>query len=163
MATDVGGGSAKDSSPSSLSNISLRWMVREIVKADCGIQFDPAAFGQWNIPLQEMRPSIAHELSESTLYEGPTSQKHINYEELHHSASGKAKEEKAADTVRSEESLDIMDALKEEVDQLKKRRLWWILEILPTYHTWQDDDDRWVGGWRRVTCPFFASAIALIE
>ena len=155
MATDVGGGSEKDSKKSALSSISLRWMVREILKADCGIQFDPAAFDQWNIPLQEMRPSIAHELSESTLYEGHTSQKHIDYEDLQHSASVKAKEEKAADTVGADESLDIKDALKEEADQLKKRMLWWILEILPTYHTWQDEEDRWVGAWRRVTYAIF--------
>ena len=156
MPTDVGGGSEKDSNESALSNISLRWMLREVVKADCGIQFDLTEIGQWNIPLQEIRPSIAHELSEATLYEGPTSQKHISYEEeLPHSASEKANGEGVADTLGVEESFDTKDALKEEVDQLKKRRLWWVLEILPTYHAWQDEHDRWVGGWRRVT-PFLA-------
>ena len=131
-------------------------MVREAVKSGCGVQFNPTAIGQWNIPLEEIRPSIAHELSEATLYEMPTSQKHISYEEeLHHSASEKTNRGSGAGTLGVEEAFDNDDALKKEVDQLKKRRLWWILEILPTHHTWQDENDRWVGKWRRVTYPVF--------
>ena len=162
MPTDVGGGSEKDSKEFALSNISLRWMVREIVKADCGFQFDSTAIDQWNIPLEEIRPSIAHELSEATLYVRPTSQNYIGYgEELHHSASEKASGGNAANTVSVEESLDTKDAVKKEADQLKKKLLWWILEILPTHHAWQDEHGRWVGRWRRVT-RFSHLAIALI-
>jgi hypothetical protein len=157
MPTDVGGGSEKDSKESALSNISLRWMVREVVKANCGVRFDPTAIGQWNIPSEEIRPSIAHEPSDATLYEGTTSQNRISYEdELRNSASGKSNEWKAEDARCVEQSFDNKDALKEEVDQLKKRRLWWILEILPTYYAWQDEHDRWVGGWRRVALPRFS-------
>ncbi|PPR05037.1 hypothetical protein CVT24_010183 [Panaeolus cyanescens] len=38
--SDVGGGAVVNEVTSNLANISLRWMVREIVAADCGIKFD---------------------------------------------------------------------------------------------------------------------------
>lgn len=34
---DVGGGEDKDERVHSLSNISLRWMIREIARSQCGI------------------------------------------------------------------------------------------------------------------------------
>ncbi|KAI9508334.1 hypothetical protein F5148DRAFT_923284 [Russula earlei] len=59
---DVGGGNAKDSDKYALSNLSLRWMVREIVGArefipKFEVLFDPTALPQWNIPQREIRPS----------------------------------------------------------------------------------------------------------
>ncbi|KAH8993945.1 hypothetical protein EDB92DRAFT_1795941 [Lactarius akahatsu] len=48
--TDVGGGSTPDSVGHSLANIPLRWMIREVMRAECGIQFDLNAFARWNIP-----------------------------------------------------------------------------------------------------------------
>ncbi|KDQ14785.1 hypothetical protein BOTBODRAFT_174609 [Botryobasidium botryosum FD-172 SS1] len=41
--SDVGGGSVKDTEPHALANISLRWMVRQCIEAQCGILFDTAA------------------------------------------------------------------------------------------------------------------------
>lgn len=43
---DVGGGSTLDSNPLSLANISLRWMVREVINSQSGIQFDSAALAR---------------------------------------------------------------------------------------------------------------------
>ena len=51
--TDVSGGIAKDTKPDALSNVSPCWIVRDVMQADCGVHFDPAVLGQWNIPLQE--------------------------------------------------------------------------------------------------------------
>ncbi|KAJ7364923.1 hypothetical protein DFH08DRAFT_279685 [Mycena albidolilacea] len=41
--TDVGGGVVADGIDRSLSDITLRWMVRQIMASTCGIQFDKAA------------------------------------------------------------------------------------------------------------------------
>ncbi|KAJ7250017.1 hypothetical protein B0H12DRAFT_684586 [Mycena haematopus] len=41
--TDIGGGAVANSVTRSLSDITLRWMVRQIMASTCGIQFDPAA------------------------------------------------------------------------------------------------------------------------
>ncbi|KAI0045411.1 hypothetical protein FA95DRAFT_1583363 [Auriscalpium vulgare] len=38
--TDVGGGAVKDATPNMLSNVPLRWMVREVTRSKCGIVFD---------------------------------------------------------------------------------------------------------------------------
>jgi len=40
--SDVGGGSVLDTEPHTLGNISLRWMVRQCIEAQCGILFDSA-------------------------------------------------------------------------------------------------------------------------
>lgn len=40
---DVGGGSVSNETSASLSNISLRWMVHEVISSGCGILFDAEA------------------------------------------------------------------------------------------------------------------------
>ena len=47
---DVGGGNDANETLHSLSNISLRWMLREIVKAQCGLLFDNSALKRMGIP-----------------------------------------------------------------------------------------------------------------
>ncbi|KAF9013136.1 hypothetical protein BDQ17DRAFT_1386764 [Cyathus striatus] len=49
--TDIGGGSMPNATKSELADISLRWMMREVVKSGCGIQFDPAALVRASIEL----------------------------------------------------------------------------------------------------------------
>ncbi|KAF5377977.1 hypothetical protein D9615_006665 [Tricholomella constricta] len=48
--SDVGGGAVADAETRSLANISLRWMVREVQQARCGIQFEEAALERAQIP-----------------------------------------------------------------------------------------------------------------
>ena len=48
---DVGGGAVSDATEYALADIPLRWMVREVMLAQCGIMFDEAALTRWNIPL----------------------------------------------------------------------------------------------------------------
>ena len=47
---DVGGGSVSDSTKLSLSQITLFWMVREVILAKAPIEFDSAAIRRANIP-----------------------------------------------------------------------------------------------------------------
>lgn len=47
---DVGGGSVPDAEENELGNISLRWMVKEVMKTQCGILFDEAALKRSRIP-----------------------------------------------------------------------------------------------------------------
>ncbi|KAJ3800882.1 hypothetical protein GGU11DRAFT_334189 [Lentinula aff. detonsa] len=44
--SDIGGGSVSNSTKESLSDISLRWMVRQVVESQCGIQFNEDALAQ---------------------------------------------------------------------------------------------------------------------
>ncbi|KAF9465243.1 hypothetical protein BDZ94DRAFT_1281484 [Collybia nuda] len=47
---DVGGGAVADAASNSLGNISLRWMVQEIMKSQCGVLFDELALKRASIP-----------------------------------------------------------------------------------------------------------------
>ncbi|KJA23235.1 hypothetical protein HYPSUDRAFT_138053 [Hypholoma sublateritium FD-334 SS-4] len=49
--SDVGGGSVSNDTTSSLANIPLRWMIREVVASGCGILFDSSALMRANITL----------------------------------------------------------------------------------------------------------------
>ncbi|KAI0086458.1 hypothetical protein BDY19DRAFT_344031 [Irpex rosettiformis] len=51
---DVGGGATLNSAPHALSDIPLRWMVRQVVQAQCGIQFDNDAILRAGIPMYEV-------------------------------------------------------------------------------------------------------------
>jgi len=48
--SDIGGGNWPDNTQHSLSNISLRWMIEQIVLADCNILFNFDAFDRLHIP-----------------------------------------------------------------------------------------------------------------
>ncbi|KAH8989053.1 hypothetical protein EDB92DRAFT_1947605 [Lactarius akahatsu] len=159
--SDVGGGLVKDTEEHALSNIPLRWMVREILKTNCHIHFDEAALNQWGIPVAMIKeqavPERTRETSDSTLYMEPSSR---------HDQKTSAPTETpgdyatgtdvlgipdGGDTKRAppsvEESLDAEDAVEKMGDQLKKNRFWWVLEIIPTYYVWQNEKDAWVGRW----------------
>ena len=159
ITTDVGGGSAKDSEPHALSNVSLRWMVREAVKAQCGIAFDETMTARWNIPKEDLElSSMARRPSGATVRGGPTSQRHVNSGEEHHSAHGVVTS-RVSDASAFQQVFDTADALQDKVDELSlnlknlKGLAWWVLEISPTVYEWQDEDGRWWKRIRRVFLP----------
>lgn len=61
LPTDVGGGECKDDRVHSLSNISLRWMLREIARSQCGILFDVPRLRGMGIPRTLFRITTAFE------------------------------------------------------------------------------------------------------
>jgi uncharacterized protein (DUF2235 family) len=48
--SDVGGGAVTDNTKHSLAQISLRWMVKEVMNSECGIIFDETELVRWSIP-----------------------------------------------------------------------------------------------------------------
>jgi hypothetical protein len=150
---DVGGGLAKDTDESALSNIPLRWMMCEILKARCHVYFDETALELWNIPSTTVsQVPITRVLSDSTL-RGDESD----------IALGKAGEEANAAMGESasivlhpsapspdphvgiHDTLDAVDAVQKMGNAFKKNPIWWILELVPTYHEWQNEEGEWVG------------------
>lgn len=83
-------------------------MVRQVVTANCGILFDPTAFGRNMLP-------------ELSSFIGTTPTK----------ASA---EEKAMNKSDEMQPID---------DELKKKWLWWLLEIVPLHFSWQDGKGVW--------------------
>ncbi|KAH9007824.1 hypothetical protein EDB84DRAFT_1552891 [Lactarius hengduanensis] len=121
--TDVGGGSTPDSTKHSLANIPLRWMVQEVMRADCGIQFDLNAFARWNIPVTVGRdPSTSGAPSQG-------------------SENGKGRTEGSA---AENDRVDAQDIVQPIHDDLVDVPVWWLLEIIPTQFTYQNAQDKWV-------------------
>ncbi|KAH8987753.1 hypothetical protein EDB86DRAFT_2949235 [Lactarius hatsudake] len=124
--TDVGGGSTPDSTEHSLANIPLRWMIQEVIRADCSIQFDMSAFARWNIPI-----TIGQDPSTS----GAPSQGGEN---------GKGRTEGSA---TENDRIDALDIVQPIHDDLVDVPVWWLLEIVPTQFTYQNAQGKWVTGW----------------
>jgi hypothetical protein len=80
----------------SLSHISLRWMVREILRSTCGIRFSPEAL----VLL-------------------------------------------ALDSMAQLDTIDALEPIHDDLIGSFRERLWWILEIIPMTHTWQDSQGVW--------------------
>ncbi|KAJ7015961.1 hypothetical protein C8F04DRAFT_1021023 [Mycena alexandri] len=57
--SDIGGGNVQDDVARSLSDITLRWMVRQIMASDCGILFDADALKRATIPVIAHSSSVA--------------------------------------------------------------------------------------------------------
>jgi len=168
MTIDVGGGHAKDTDQNALSNIPLRWMVREILKTRCHILFDEAALKQWGIPvamIKQVAPERSRETSDSTLYIEPsrssretpaTPEMPDNHAVALGTGSGTDASIPGGDDLKRaatpppsvEELLDSLDAVEKMGDQLKRNVFWWFLEIVPTYYVWQDEKNEWLGKWR---------------
>ena len=154
---DVGGGNAKDSKRHALSNIPLRWMMREILNSGCHIHFDPTALKLWDIPLGVIeRPSMVREASSATYCTDTLRENAMVDGDEYRDAPGKEKVGFASYgksvagglSLAAEESLDGGDAVKKLRDELKKQVFWWILEVFPTYYKSQDEQGHWIGKWR---------------
>jgi hypothetical protein len=161
---DIGGGLAKDTEEYGLSNIPLRWMMREIVKARCHIYFDETALELWNIPSTTIvQVPMTREPSDSTLRgdetdlalgkEIPDKDLALTGEEANASTSASASIARHTSAlpptahVDIRDNLDVVDAVQEMSNAFQKNPFWWILEILPTHQEWQNEVDEWVGKW----------------
>ncbi|GAW01068.1 hypothetical protein LENED_002638 [Lentinula edodes] len=116
--SDIGGGSVSNSTKQSLSNISLRWMVRQVMESQCGIKFNENALTQLEIRSEPM--SVAPRPST-----GDSSSAHSGNSQV------------------SWKALDTLDSLQPLHDALVQNPAWWLLEILPMKARYQDADCRW--------------------
>lgn len=160
---DVGGGLRKDTEENALSNIPLRWMLREILRARCHIRFDESALELWNIPSATIEQvPMTREPSDSTLrgdetdlalgQEMPDKDLPLSGEEANASTSTSVSIIRHSVLPPSphvpvdiHDALDVVDAVQEMGSAFKKNPFWWILEVIPTYHEWQNEEDEWVG------------------
>ncbi|PIL22453.1 hypothetical protein GSI_15141 [Ganoderma sinense ZZ0214-1] len=142
--SDIGGGSVSDSTKLSLSEVTLCWMVREVVLAKAPIAFDPVAIQRANLP-----GSIFEEAEAKTVED-------VNLPgQLDPSTSNPNKTQDPgpqAPTGPTEggggDPLDVaVDALQPLHDQLKIDPAWWLLEIIPLTHTVRDTNGRTQTKW----------------
>ncbi|EMD39907.1 hypothetical protein CERSUDRAFT_81231 [Gelatoporia subvermispora B] len=134
---DIGGSAVSNTTKKCLSNITLYWMMREVVEAQCGISFDSAALLRENIPDSILAGSTQDPTDGTTITSPPLP----TSSGLGDSASG--------DTTKSgvQTPQSGIDALQPIHDELKEDILWWLLEIIPTSYTWQDASGKWHTTW----------------
>jgi hypothetical protein len=136
-------------------------MVREIVKTECHIRFDESALEVWNIPITTIdRTPIVREESDSTIRDdeprmgkAASDKYHVVLErEADASTSTSTTWGKSAPTSslspHTESSLDAEDAVQKMGDALRDNVFWWVIEIIPTYCEWQNEQREWAGKWR---------------
>ncbi|KAH8114493.1 hypothetical protein DFH11DRAFT_1594792 [Phellopilus nigrolimitatus] len=122
--SDVGGGDVKNNVSSSLADIPLRWMIREVAASQCGIQFDAAMMARLNV----------HVCLPAPIYFAPATSA-VNGEDPGPQPSAK------------DATSDATDAQQPLHNELRAKPLWWILEVIPLPFTWQDAAGAWHERW----------------
>lgn len=137
---DVGGGSVVNTAEYSLADIPLYWMVREVVRSQCGIKFDEDALQRLQIPASVLSdPDLPLPTSPSTTASptvangsdiGPT--------------NGHVQMQKPPPTSPSPWQVQMqIDAIQPLHDGLAGLSAWWILEVLPLENAHQDESGQW--------------------
>jgi len=143
--SDVSAGTVEDTVRYSLGNVSLRWMVKQVILSECGIRFDAAALRRAGIDDSAIvhaglvQPTVEQLWRRESNVEGATVS----------SPSGEGDSEE--DMIRRGRGEDVesqilpqeQDTLADIHDQLKAQPLWWILELLPMKFAWQEADGTW--------------------
>ncbi|KAF5377885.1 hypothetical protein D9615_006800 [Tricholomella constricta] len=152
---DVGGGSVTNKTRHSLARISLRWMVRECFKTNSGIMFDSQALRTIGLDPSTLFPYVTPRRPPlpvgSEAYQ--MLKKPSFFRQLLSSLRREAKAEYAVTVTApangniehiDEELEDLRDALSPIYDQLKIKRSWWVLEILPLNLRYQNGNNEWI-------------------
>ncbi len=109
-------------------------MVREVVKTQAGILFDSATLQRYGMPSDTFHVS---DLLQATLIPEGSKEGMMS---LGRTVSNSS--------VNSTHKKDKLDACCPSVDQLKMRRFWWLLELWPLPHSYQDKEGVWRRRWR---------------
>ncbi|EEB95002.1 hypothetical protein MPER_06095, partial [Moniliophthora perniciosa FA553] len=136
----IGGGSVDNETKPNLARIPLRWMIRECFKTNTGIMFhadlirevgmDPGALypnvkpRPPALPINPDKHLIQYVPTKSILARLTRSQKEIHLTNFSGSTS-------TLERARTEEELELADALSPIYDQLSLKWFWWILEFWP--------------------------------
>jgi len=143
--SDVGAGMVEDAVRYSLGNVSLRWMVKQVVLSECGIKFDAEALREADIDVSTIVPAGPSQQTMEQLWRrepdaeaatvSPPSGEGGSEEGMIQRGNGRGVE---SQTLPHEQ-----DVLADIHDQLKAQPLWWILELLPAKFRWQETDGTW--------------------
>jgi len=135
--SDVGGGAVDNSVVLSLSDIPLRWMIRQVVLSQVGILFDPEALVRADIDIA----AISQFIEAAPVASPSSSGEHVQTKIDAFTVTKNVRDSvESSITDRGQDSLQpIHDALK--------NPLWWILEVVPMRYSWQDADGTWHRKW----------------
>jgi len=138
---DVGGGSVDNETTHNLARIPLRWMIRECFKTNSGIMFDCDGLRSIGLDPDGLFPFVKPRPPALPL--GDRRIERIPPKSLRKAPKDSKAAASAAANSLTEEDLDLTDALCPVYDQLRLAWYWWILELLPLKHRYQQGDNKW--------------------
>ncbi|KDR83173.1 hypothetical protein GALMADRAFT_221114 [Galerina marginata CBS 339.88] len=154
FAVHVGGGSVSNKTRHSLARIPLRWMIRECFKTNTGIMFnsaalfdiglDPSTLYPYVVPRPPPLPVASHRIQSppaNPIPIRPTA--HLMKKKKSHPEI-KALLGRARTPFLGTEEEELNDIMSPKYDQLKIKKAWWALEILPLTLRYQRGDNQWV-------------------
>jgi len=151
--SDVGGGAVEDAVRYSLGDISLRWMVKQVILSQCGIRFDAGALRRADIDVSNIvfpdptQPTVEQIWRRKSEAESGT---------VSPALPGSSGEDGSGEyMIRKGKERDVElqtwpreeDVLADIHDELKSQPLWWLLELVPMKFTWQEADGTWKSKW----------------
>ncbi|KAJ7482950.1 hypothetical protein B0H11DRAFT_1208232 [Mycena galericulata] len=155
---DIGGGSVDNETEINLARIPLRWMIRECFKTNSGIMFETDGLRTIGLDPESLYPLVkprppALPVGSARIQPIPSSKSTVasvpdsNPAPPNVASNGNGTAASAAH--KSEEELDLADALSPIYDQLSLAWFWWVLELLPMKHRYQRGDNTWAAyfGW----------------
>ncbi|KAK7045885.1 hypothetical protein VNI00_007316 [Paramarasmius palmivorus] len=155
---DIGGGSVDNDTKPNLARIPLRWMIRECFKTNTGIMFHTDLLKEFGMNPDALYPEVLPRPPALPIVRGKHHIQHIpsksvlarltqNQQEIHlPNFSGS---ESTLERPRTEEELELADALSPIYDQLSLKWFWWLLEFWPIKVRYQKSDNSWANylGW----------------
>lgn len=135
---DIGGGDVDDDVKISLAQITLRWMIEQIIASDCGILFEDEELRNLGITM----PVKAVE--NGTMVDTPVIKERdavISLQKRNVDSGSTTKPTSSSDP-------EFEDAIAHLFDDLQITKAWWLLEIIPLPWSWQDEDGKWHVKWR---------------
>ncbi|KAF8157843.1 hypothetical protein B0H34DRAFT_431646 [Crassisporium funariophilum] len=151
---DVGGGAVSNKTRHSLARITLRWMVRECFKTNTGIMFksdalrdiglDPTTLYPFVTPRPPPLPVGSHRLQDPPAKPIPIKPHAMLMKKKSIPDITRLLEASKIPFLGTEEEEELKDAMSPKYDQLKIKKSWWVLEILPMQLRYQRGDNEWV-------------------
>jgi len=153
---DVGGGSVDNETTTNLARIPLRWMIRECFRTNSGIMFDCEGLRNLGLEPNALYPQVLPR--PPPLSVPPTARirnipapKSSTQADKERALNNFAEADVPTEVVprKTEEELELADALSPIYDQLKLAWFWWILEFWPIRQRYQRSDNTWASylGW----------------
>ena len=152
--SDVGGGAVRDTVRYSLGDISLRWMVKQVILSQCGIRFDAAALRRADINVSTIFLANPTQQTVGQLWRRKSEAEAVTVSSGLLTPPGgdgggggiilKGKENDVEEQVCPQEPEDF---LTDAHDKLKSQPWWWFLDLMPMYFTRQEADGRWKSRW----------------
>ncbi|KAG2151424.1 hypothetical protein DEU56DRAFT_777810 [Suillus clintonianus] len=155
--SDIGGGNVGNSDKVSLAQITLRWMVEQVILSQCGIAFDEEALERVGMPLSSFPVPTTPPATEDPTGKSPPMTEKTGLSAAPDDAVSPVAEVPLSapsspptdpPTTPSLPNPQTCDALAPLFDELQLQKAWWLLEILPLPFAWQDAHGKWHKKWR---------------